>query len=101
MDREIKPSLQKINLEEALIENPIAKDLKAYKKNLNKFIIEEKRKCDHVYKNIISILDDIYSNSLDEINEFGVNTANKFNEYLEFINSKYTNLYLLLYLLTC
>ena len=87
LDREIKPNLSKLNFEETGKENPINREIREYRKTLDQFIIDEKRKCDMSYKNILSNLESIYSNSLDEINEFGFNTTSQFEELSCYIKS--------------
>ena len=97
---EVKPALDNINLDAITEENPLIKEIKAYRTNIEKFIIEKKRQCDSSKKKIVDLLEDIYSNSLDEINEFGFETTKKLEEFADYINRTHKGIYIYLFKIT-
>ncbi len=90
---QIKPSLEKfINSDDFLKStesgyDQLLKELKSNKKKIDKFIIDEKRKCENSRKKINELIENIYSNTLDEINQFGCEVKNKFDEKVNLLQS--------------
>jgi hypothetical protein len=82
-------TLKDVNKNYNIIKSKNIGSLKTYKNNLKTFAIEEKKKIDESYQEILNSLNLIYKSQLDDINDFIDNLSRKFDILQDKILSKF------------